>query len=77
MSGSGHHLTQDFQPLCAQLTSEKINPCQVAVRPSKAGNKTKPYRVSGSQEYDGIVVVATLAANAGAVANAAITETRR
>ena len=23
----GHHLTQEFQPLCGQFTTEKIDPC--------------------------------------------------
>jgi hypothetical protein len=52
-SGCGHQLTQEFQPLCRQLTNEEINPCQVAAWPREAGDKTKPHRVFGDGEDDG------------------------
>jgi hypothetical protein len=32
-SGCGHQLTQEFQPLCRQLTQEKVDTCRVAARP--------------------------------------------
>jgi hypothetical protein len=38
---SGHQLTQEFQPLRRQLNRENIDTCQVAARPSEAGNKTE------------------------------------
>ena len=43
----GHQLTQEFQPLCHQLGTEKIDTCQVAARPGEAGDKTEPDRVFG------------------------------
>ena len=49
----GHQLTQEFQPLRRQLTTEKIDACQVAARPSQAGDKTKLDRVFADQENDG------------------------
>ena len=52
-SGCGHQLTQEVQPLCRQLTIEKIDPCQVAARPGEAGDKTKPDRVFVDDEDDG------------------------
>ena len=52
-SGCGHQLAQEFQPLCRQLSIEKIDPCQVAARPGEAGDKTKPDRVFGDDEDDG------------------------
>src|SRR5262245_18332510 len=42
MSCSGHQLTQKFQPLCYQLTRQKIDTRQVATRPGEARDKTKP-----------------------------------
>ena len=52
-SGCGHQLAQEFQPLCGQLATEKIDPCQVAARPGEAGDKTKPDRVFADDEDDG------------------------
>ena len=52
-SCSGHQLTQEFQPLCHQLTTEKIDARQVAARPGEAGDKTKPDRVFADDEDDG------------------------
>ena len=52
-SGSGHQLTQQFQPLCRQLAVEKIDACHVAARPGEAGDKTEPDRVFGDGEDDG------------------------
>ena len=49
----GHQLTQQLQPLCRQLGSEKIDPCQVAARPGEAGDKTEPDRVFADSEHDG------------------------
>jgi len=37
-NGSGRKLTQELQPLCRQLTREKIDPRQIAARPGKAGD---------------------------------------
>jgi hypothetical protein len=51
-SRARHHLTQEFQPLCGQLTTENIDPCQVAARPGEAGDKTEPDRVFGDNEDD-------------------------
>ena len=48
-----HQLVQEFQPLCHQLTSEKINPCQVAARSSETGDQTKHDRVSACDENNG------------------------
>src|SRR5262245_33965172 len=44
-SRSGYYLTQEFQPLCGQLTTENIDPGQVAFRSGEAGHKTEPDRV--------------------------------
>src|SRR4029450_9750313 len=52
-SRSGHYLTQEFQPLCGQLTSENIDPRQVAFRSGKARHKTEPERVFPGEEHDG------------------------
>ncbi len=49
----GHQLTQQLQPLCRQLTSQKIDACHVAARPGEAGDKTKLDRVFGDSEDDG------------------------
>src|SRR6516225_45153 len=43
---------QQVEPLCRQLTAEKVDPCQVATRPGEAGDKTKPDRVFGGNEGD-------------------------
>src|SRR5262249_25790726 len=40
-SGYRHQRTQELQPLCGQLPNEKIDTCQIAARPGKAGHKTK------------------------------------
>ena len=52
-SGCRHHLTQEFQPLGHQLRRENIDTCQVAARPGKASDKTKPDRVIADVEDDG------------------------
>jgi hypothetical protein len=52
-SSSRYQITQEFQPLCRQLTQEKIDACQVAARPGEAGDKTELHRVFGDQEDDG------------------------
>jgi hypothetical protein len=49
----GQQLMQEFQPLCRQLTTEKIDPCRVAAGPGEASDKTKPDRVFGDAEDDG------------------------
>ena len=51
-NGPGHQLAQEFQPLCSQFSSEKIDTRQVAARPGEAGDKTKPDRVFGEGEDD-------------------------
>ena len=48
MSGCGHHLAQQLQPLCANLGIEKIDTCQVAARPGEAGDEADRDRVSGN-----------------------------
>ena len=50
MSGCGHQLAQQLQPLCANLGIEKIDTCQVAARPGEAGDETDRDRVSGNGE---------------------------
>ena len=52
-SSLGYQFTQEFQPLCGQLTTEKIDSCQIAARPGKAGDKTLPDRVFRGHEDDG------------------------
>ena len=52
-SGCRHHLTQEFQPLGHHLSRENIDTCQVAARPGKASDKTKPDRVIADVEDDG------------------------
>src|SRR5262245_25144722 len=44
-SCSGHQCTQEFQPLCRQLSRQKIDAGHVSARPGQAGDKTKPDRV--------------------------------
>jgi hypothetical protein len=51
--GSGYQLAQELQPLRRQLNREKIDPSQVAARPSEAGDKTEFDRVVANDEYDG------------------------
>src|SRR6516164_8762820 len=36
---AGHQLAKEFEPLCRQFAAEPIDACQIATRPSKAGNK--------------------------------------
>src|SRR5215475_1151819 len=43
---------QQVEPLCRQLTAEKIDSCQVAARPGEAGDKTEPDRVLGGNKSD-------------------------
>jgi hypothetical protein len=45
-------LAQKFEPLCHQLTTEKIDPRQVAARARQAGDKTEPDRVFIDVEDD-------------------------
>src|SRR5262249_19241801 len=52
-SRARHHLTQEFKPLCGQLTTEKIDPCQVAARPREARDQAQPDRVLGDDKDDG------------------------
>ena len=52
-SGCRHHLTQELQPLGHQLSRENIDTCQVAARPGKANDKTKPDRVIADVEDAG------------------------
>jgi hypothetical protein len=52
-SGRGHHLAQQFQPLCRQFTREKIDACQVAPRSGEAGDETNFDRVIADAEDDG------------------------
>src|SRR5262249_11341942 len=51
-SRSGHQLTQEFQPLCHQLSTEKIYSCQVAARLSEASHQTNPDWIFGDDEDD-------------------------
>ena len=48
-----HHLTQEIQPFCRQLSREHIDPCEVTAGPGEAGDKTKPDRVFADDEDDG------------------------
>src|SRR5262245_63697030 len=43
---------QQVEPLCRQLTAEKVDPRQVAARPGEAGHKTEPDRVLGGNKSD-------------------------
>src|SRR5215472_9652180 len=43
---------QQVEPLCRQLTTEKVDPRQVAARPGEAGDKTEPDRVLGGNKGD-------------------------
>src|SRR5262249_55076790 len=45
--------TQQFQPLCHQLGTEKIDPREVSARSSEARDETEPNRVFGDCEDDG------------------------
>ena len=77
-SHAGHQLTQEFQPLCHQLTTENIDTrrvppgrARVATRPSLTGSSLTPKTM-------GIVEVAALAANVeGVPTGEAITATCR
>src|SRR5262249_5584732 len=74
--GGGHQLAHELQALCRQLSTEDVDASQVAAGPGEAGDKAEPDRVFGNAEDDGIVVVASLAAEA-ACALATITLTGR
>jgi hypothetical protein len=50
---SRHQLTQEFQPLRHQLSRENVDTCQVAARPSEAGDKTERDWVFGDDKDDG------------------------
>ncbi len=52
-SGCGHQLMHEFQALRHQLSTEKIDSCQVAARPGEAGDKTNLHRVFGQDEHYG------------------------
>src|SRR5262249_56006494 len=52
-SRSGHQFTQQLQPLCHQLSSEKIYSCQIAARPGEARDQTSLNRVISDDEDDG------------------------
>ena len=43
---------QQIEPLCRQLTVEKVDPRQVAARSGEAGDKTEPDRVLGGNKGD-------------------------
>jgi hypothetical protein len=43
---------QQVEPLCRQLTAEKVDPRQVAARPGEAGDKTERDRVLGGNKGD-------------------------
>src|SRR5215471_3231326 len=43
---------QQVEPLCRQLTGEKVDPRQVTARPSEADDKTEPDRVLGGNKGD-------------------------
>ena len=51
--GSGHQFVKQSQPLCRQLSPEKIDPRQVAARAGEAGDKTMLDRVVAGDEDDG------------------------
>jgi hypothetical protein len=48
----GHELAQEFQLLCHQLKTEKIDAGGIAARPGEAGDKTEPDRVFGGNKGD-------------------------
>jgi hypothetical protein len=52
-SDRGHHLTQQFHPLCRQLTRKKVDPGQIAARPGETGDETDFHRVIADAEDDG------------------------
>jgi hypothetical protein len=52
-SGCGDKFTQKAQPLCRHLVNKKIRACQITARPGKAGDKTKPDRISRDGKNDG------------------------
>ena len=51
-SRSGYQFTQEFKPLCSQLSIEKIDACQIAARPGEARDQTNPDRIFGGEEHD-------------------------
>src|SRR5262245_38780394 len=51
-TGRRHQITQEFQPLCHHLTTQKIDACEVATRTGESGNKTKLDRIFGGDEND-------------------------
>ena len=63
----GHQLAQQLQPLGYQLAEEKVQPRQVAAGPGEAGDEPSLTGSSGIANTIGTVVVAALAAMAGAV----------
>jgi hypothetical protein len=48
--GFRNQFTQQFEPLCRQLSRDEIDTCQVAGRPSKTGDKAEPDRVIADDE---------------------------
>jgi hypothetical protein len=52
-SHAGHQLTQEFQPLCHQLTTENIDTRRVAARSGEGGDKAELNRVFVDAEDDG------------------------
>jgi hypothetical protein len=49
----GYDLTQEFEPLCHQLSRQEIDAGHVATRPGQTGDKTNPDRVFRDDEGDG------------------------
>ena len=49
---SGYQLAHESQPLCHQLSAEKIDSCEVAARPGEACDKTDFHWVFGQEEDD-------------------------
>src|SRR5262249_35565797 len=47
MSDSWHQFAQELDPLGHQLGGDKVDACQIAVRPREAGDETKPDRIVG------------------------------
>ena len=52
-SGCSHQLAQQSQPLCRQLSTEKIDACRVPARPGEAGDKAKPDGIVADDKNDG------------------------
>jgi hypothetical protein len=59
----GQQLMQEFQPLCRQLTTEKIDPCRVAAGPGRLATRPSLTGSSGTPKTMGIVVVAAFRCN--------------